>query len=158
MSSVFAGAEEAGRDPSEIEISIVCAMWVSDDVDEARRHCRWAAASAANHIEEVMRRPGHDMPEELTRIVESRRKLIEQYSYDSHLENTDEETAFLTDDMIDDLGIAGDAPRCAERIRELAALGVGETASGFLNGELEQIAHVGAELVPRLESATVAAR
>jgi alkanesulfonate monooxygenase SsuD/methylene tetrahydromethanopterin reductase-like flavin-dependent oxidoreductase (luciferase family) len=140
---VRTGAEEAGRDPDEVEISIVCAMWVSDDVDEARTRCRWAAASAANHIEDVMKRPGHGMPPEMTELVERRREAMDAYSYDSHLENTDEETAFLTDEMIDNFAIAGDAAHCRERIAALGAIGVSEVASGFLNGEFDQLRTVG---------------
>ena len=32
---VRAGAEEAGRDPDTIKLSLLTAMWVSDDQDEA---------------------------------------------------------------------------------------------------------------------------
>ena len=47
---VRAGAEEAGRDPDEVEIAALCAMHVSDDQEEAWEECRWAPAACANHI------------------------------------------------------------------------------------------------------------
>lgn len=147
---VRTGAEEAGRNPDDVEISIVCAMWLSDDLEEARTRCRWAAASAANHIEDVMKRPGHGMPEEMTELVERRRQAMDSYSYDSHLENTDEETAFLTDDMIDNFAIAGDADHCLAKIQELNRIGVSEVASGFLNGEFDQLRAVGDGVIARL--------
>src|SRR5262249_5172227 len=57
------GAVEAGRDPDEVETTLYTAMWVSDDLDEARSQTRWAAACAANHIVDVMRNvPDHGMP------------------------------------------------------------------------------------------------
>jgi len=147
IANVRAGAEEAGRDPSEVAISLVCAMWLSDDLASARTRCRWAAASAANHIEEVMRRPGHDMPAEMTEVVERKRASHHTHSYDTYLANSEEETVFLTDDLIDNFAIAGPAARCRERLAALAALGVSEVASGFLNGEFDQIARIGAEVV-----------
>jgi 5,10-methylenetetrahydromethanopterin reductase len=146
---VRAGALDAGRDPAEVEISIVCAMWVADELDEARARCRWAAASAANHIEEVMRRPGHGMPEEMTSVVERRRAAGHRHSYDAHLDQSEAEGSFLTDELVDNFAIAGPAERCRERLAALARLGVGEVASGFFNGELAQLRRVGAELIAR---------
>ncbi len=147
LEHVRAGAEAAGRDPDEVEISLVCALWVADERDEARARCRWAAESAANHIEEVMRRSGHGMPEELTSVVERRRAAAHRHDFDSHLDSSQAATAFLTDELIDNFAIAGPAARCRERLQALARLGVSEVASGFLNGELEQISRVGAEVI-----------
>lgn len=152
---VRAGAEEAGRDPDEVEISIVIAMWVADDVDEARARCRWAATSAANHIGDVMKRPGHGMPEEMTEVVERRRAAMDAYSYDSHLENEGEETSWLTDEIIDNFAIAGDPDRCVAKIEALERLGVREVASGFLNGELDQVRTVGEQVIARLGAPAV---
>jgi alkanesulfonate monooxygenase SsuD/methylene tetrahydromethanopterin reductase-like flavin-dependent oxidoreductase (luciferase family) len=146
IEQVRSGAEAAGRDPSEVEISIVCAMWLSDDVDEARARCRWAPVSAANHIEDVMRHAGHGMPEEMTSVVEHRRAARYEHDYESHLATSSAESAFLTDELIDNFAIAGDAERCRERLEALHRLGVSEVASGFLNGEFEQIALVGEQL------------
>jgi alkanesulfonate monooxygenase SsuD/methylene tetrahydromethanopterin reductase-like flavin-dependent oxidoreductase (luciferase family) len=149
IENVRTGAEAAGRDPGSVEISIVCAMWLDDELDAARARCRWAAASAANHIEEVMSRPGHAMPEEMTAVVERKRAAKHTHSYDSHLANSPSEGDFLTDELIDNFAIAGDAKRCRERLDALARLGVDEVASGFLNAEFEQIGRVGAELIAR---------
>ena len=149
IEQVRAGAEDAGRAPDAVEISTVCAMWVSDELDEARARCRWAAESAANHIEEVMRRPGHGMPEEMTSVVERRRAAAHRHDFDSHLDSSEATTTFLTDELIDNFAIAGPAARCRERLQALARLGVSEVASGFLNGELDQIRRVGAEVIAR---------
>jgi 5,10-methylenetetrahydromethanopterin reductase len=147
IEQVRAGAHDAGRDPAEVQISIVCAMWLADDIDEARARCRWAAESAANHIEEVMRRDDHGMPEELTSIVERRRAARHTHSFDAHLENAQAASAYLTDELIDNFAIAGDAERCRERPQALAQIGVSEVASGFLNTEFDQIRRVGAEVI-----------
>jgi 5,10-methylenetetrahydromethanopterin reductase len=149
---VRAGAADARRDPASVEISLICGFWVSDDLDEARRACRWAPPSAANHIEDVMRRnPNHGMPSELTRVVEARRGHSEDFDYyKDHGDSTADEMGFLTPELIDDFSIAGPAARCLDRIRELADLGVAEIASGFFNGQYEQLERVGREIVPAL--------
>jgi alkanesulfonate monooxygenase SsuD/methylene tetrahydromethanopterin reductase-like flavin-dependent oxidoreductase (luciferase family) len=152
IEQIRAGAEEAGRDPDEVEIAIFCGMWVSDDLAEARAESRWAAACAANHLEDVMKRvPDHGMPEELTRLVLARTQHYDYYS--GHLDSSAEHTAWLTDELIDDYAITGSAERCLERISELAALGVTEISSAYLNGQLEQMKRVGQEIVPALAGA-----
>ncbi len=152
IEQIRAGAEEAGRDPDEVEIAIFCGMWVSDDLAEARAESRWAAACAANHLEDVMKRvPDHGMPEELTRLVLARTQHYDYYS--GHLDSSAEHTAWLTDELIDDYAITGSAERCLERIGELAALGVTEISSAYLNGQLEQMKRVGREIVPALAGA-----
>jgi alkanesulfonate monooxygenase SsuD/methylene tetrahydromethanopterin reductase-like flavin-dependent oxidoreductase (luciferase family) len=143
---VHEGARDAGRDPHGVEISLLCGLWVSDDLAAARQASRWAAPSAANHIEDVMRRnPEHGMPPELTRIVETRRSADADYDYyKDHGNAAAAEMDFLTDDLIDDFAIAGPASRCREKLAELEALGVGEVSGGFYNGEYDQLRAVGA--------------
>jgi alkanesulfonate monooxygenase SsuD/methylene tetrahydromethanopterin reductase-like flavin-dependent oxidoreductase (luciferase family) len=143
---IHEGAREAGRDPKDVEISLLCGLWVSDDLDRARQACRWAPPSAANHIEDVMRRnPNHGMPPELTRVVETRRSAETDYDYyKDHGSTAAAEMDFLTDELIDDFAIAGPAPRCLDKLAELEALGVSEVAGGFYNGEYDQLRTAGA--------------
>lgn len=150
---VRAGAEEAGRDPDAVEIAALCAMWVSDDQEEAWSACRWAPAACANHIEDVTRRnPGHGMPEEMTRLVKAR----DEYDYyEGHLDSKAEHTAYLTGGLIDDFAVAGPVERCLEKIRALVEVGVGEVSTAYLNGELEQMRRVGREIMPELARLTV---
>src|SRR5262249_3863897 len=92
---VRAGAEEAGRDPDAVEIAVFCGMWVDDDLERARQETRWAAACAANHLGDVIRRvPDHGMPEELTRLVEARTQAYDYYG--GHLDPAAEHTGWLT--------------------------------------------------------------
>lgn len=153
IDQVRAGAEEAGRDPDEVEIAVFCGMWLSEDLREARDQSRWAAACAANHIGDVMGRvPDHGMPEELTRLVEARTQAYDYYG--GHLDSSAEHTAWLTDELIDDYAITGPADRCLERIRELGAIGVSEISTAYLNGQVEQMRRVGRDIVPELSGLT----
>jgi alkanesulfonate monooxygenase SsuD/methylene tetrahydromethanopterin reductase-like flavin-dependent oxidoreductase (luciferase family) len=141
IEQIHRGAADSGRNPDSVEISLLCGLWVSDNLDEAREACRWAPPSAANHIEDVMRRnPDHGMPTELTRIVEMRSAANADYDYyKDHGNSAAAEMDFLTDDLIDDFAIAGPAARCREKLAELEALGISEVAGGFYNGEYEQL-------------------
>ena len=47
IAHVRAGAQEAGRDPDAVEIALLTAMHVGDDLDAARDACRWAPAACA---------------------------------------------------------------------------------------------------------------
>jgi alkanesulfonate monooxygenase SsuD/methylene tetrahydromethanopterin reductase-like flavin-dependent oxidoreductase (luciferase family) len=148
---VRAGAEEAGRDPGSVEISLLCAMWVGDDQDEARAKCRWAPAACANHIADTMRRnPRHGMPEVMTRLVAAR----DDYDYYAgHLDSSADHTAYLTNPLVDDFALAGPRDKVLAQLRELAELGVGEVSCAYLNGEREQMERVGREIIPALPPA-----
>jgi 5,10-methylenetetrahydromethanopterin reductase len=149
VEQVRAGAEEAGRDPDEVEIAIFCGMWVSDDLDESREESRWAAACAANHVGDVMQRVrDHGMPEGLTRLVEARTQAYDYY--EGHLDSSAEHTGWLTPELIDDFAITGPPDRCLARIAELADAGVDEISTAYLNGKQDQIRRVGETLIPAL--------
>ena len=145
MAHVRAGAEEAGRDPSELRFSLLTAMWVGDDQDHAWDMCRWAPAACANHIADTMRRnPAHDMPVEMTRLPESR----DEYDYYAgHLSSDAEHTEYLTGELIDDFALAGSADKVREKVQGLYELGIDEISCAYLNGEADQMALVGREII-----------
>lgn len=167
VGNVRRGAEEAGRDPAEVRVVALCAMWVSDDAHEAREQCRWSPASATNHIAEVMHNtPDHGMPESLTGLVELRRARVEAPAgtplaglpsmdgtydyYGGHCENDADHAAWIPDEVIDDFAVVGPPDAVLRRLAELATLGVDEVAPAFLNGALDQMRLVGREIIPRL--------
>ncbi|QEC47279.1 LLM class flavin-dependent oxidoreductase [Baekduia soli] len=150
IDKVRQGAEEAGRDPAEVEISLLCAMWVSDDQQEAWDRCRWAPAACANHLADAVRfNPDLDMPEEVLRLLKAR----DDYDYFAgHLDSSADHAGYLTGELIDDFAIAGDAEKCLARIRELGDLGVQEISCAYLNGEAAQMERVGSDIVPRVNA------
>ena len=155
MENVRMGAEEAGRDPESVKFSILTAMWVGDDQEDAWARCRWAPAACANHVADTMNRnPEHGMPEPLTRLTQAR----EDYDYYAgHLDSKADHTAYLTGDLVDDYAIAGSPDKCLAKVRELEALGIDEISCAYLNGELEQIATVGRQIIAPLATAGRAA-
>lgn len=152
MDHVRAGAEEAGRDPEAIKFSLLTAMWVGEDQEEAWNKCRWAPAACANHIEDTMKRnPQHGMPDTMTRLPQAR----DDYDYYAgHLSSEADHTSYLTGELIDDYAIAGPPERCLAKLHELADLGVHEVSTAYLNGQLEQMERVGREIIPQLAAVT----
>ena len=146
MEHVRAGAEEAGRDPDAIRFSVLTAMWVSDDQEEAWDKCRWAPAACANHIADTMKRnPSHGMPEAMTRLAQSR----DEYDYYAgHLSSEADHTGYLTGELIDDFTLAGTADKVRERVGLLFRLGIDEISCAYLNGAFEQMETVGREIIP----------
>lgn len=145
---VRAGAVDAGRDPDSVEIALLTAMWVGEQQEEAWAKCRWAPAACANHIADTMRRnPEHGMPEPMTRLVQAR----DEYDYYAgHLDSSAEHTSYLTGELVDDFTIAGPSEKCLATLERLAELGVSEVSCAYLNGEVEQMARVGREIIPAL--------
>lgn len=146
---VRAGAEEAGRNPDDVEISLLCGMWVSEDMVEARIKTRWAATCASNHLEDV-ERAGNEMPEELSSMLQVKRDHYDYYA--GHLDSSADHTEYLTDEMIDKFAICGTASSCLDQIAELKELGVGEISSAYYNGEYEQLARVGKEVIANIQA------
>jgi 5,10-methylenetetrahydromethanopterin reductase len=153
---VRAGAEEAGRDPDAIGISVLTAMWVSADQQEAWDACRWAPAACANHIADTMaRNPSHDMPGVMTRLPQSR----DEYDYyEGHLASDADHTAYLTGEQIDDYAIAGDTEKVRATVKRLFDNGVDEISCAYHNGNYEQLATVGREVIAPLGLALEGAR
>jgi 5,10-methylenetetrahydromethanopterin reductase len=142
---VRAGAEGAGRDPDAVKLSVLTAMWVSDDQEEAWDRCRWAPAACANHIADTMRRnAAHGMPETMTRLPRSR----DDYDYYAgHLSSEADHTAYLTGELIDDFTLAGPPAKVRGKARELFALGIDEISCAYLNGSFDQMDTVGREII-----------
>ena len=137
---IHAGAEAAGRDPAEVQTTMYTAMWVSDDMNEARGMTRWLAACAANHIEQAARNvKDHGMPPEMARILDVQRG---HYDYAGHLDPTVERSEY-PDDIVDDFAFNGTPERILEMLHELSEVGLDEVAPAYLNGRDEQMEIVG---------------
>jgi alkanesulfonate monooxygenase SsuD/methylene tetrahydromethanopterin reductase-like flavin-dependent oxidoreductase (luciferase family) len=142
---VRAGAEAAGRDPDGVKLSVLTAMWVGDDQEDAWAKCRWAPAACANHIEDTMRRNSeHGMPEAMTRLVRAR----DHYDYYAgHLDSSADHTAYLSGELVDDFALAGPAEKVLAKVRELFELGIDEVSCAYQNGAFAQIERVGREII-----------
>jgi alkanesulfonate monooxygenase SsuD/methylene tetrahydromethanopterin reductase-like flavin-dependent oxidoreductase (luciferase family) len=152
---IRAGAEAAGRDPDQVEVSIFAATCISDDLEAAYHHCRWAPTTAAPSVQSVIRNnPDHDMPDSLVSALESLGPAgarASQDYYKAHAETDEDAAKYVSDELVDSFALVGPPERCLERLLELRDLGVGEVALGMLEGEYEQLDAVRDSIAPRLE-------
>ena len=149
VEQVRAGADSAGRDPADVEITLYTAMVVSDDVDYARSQTKWAAACARNHLTDVARRvPDHGMPEPIMRLVNMPES---DYDYAGHLDPSVERGDYPAE-IVDDFAFNGSPERIVEMLHALAEVGVDEVAPCYLNGRLDEMETVGKEIIPAVSA------
>lgn len=106
---VETAASDRGRDPEEITVAPYVPAAVSDDPEEARymirRHVAWYIANGEGYRKAI----GSKYPSETEQI---------RSAWDE--EGPDDAAAHVTDEMVDDLGVAGTPERARERLRTLA--------------------------------------
>ncbi|HEX5038820.1 MAG TPA: TIGR03842 family LLM class F420-dependent oxidoreductase [Candidatus Limnocylindria bacterium] len=151
MGFVRAAAEEAGRDPDEIQVMAAAAAYVSDDVDEARERVRWFPALVSNHVVDLINKYDKgDLPEALWHYVESR----EGYDYRHHAEVGSDNASFVSDQIVDRFAIVGPAAAHQQRLEELRDAGVTQLNIYLMNGDEEaQLDAYGADIVSAVASA-----
>lgn len=121
LGHIRAAAQEAGRDLSNFSVVCSTATCVSEDLAHARDMVRPFGAIVGNHVAEVIRNVGaNNLPPEFEALNNTRT----EYDYYKHVHSDSTQADYIPDEMVDLLTIVGTAERCAERVRELEAVGV----------------------------------
>lgn len=128
------GAEAAGRDPKKIEIMAATAVWVSDDLKEARSHVRWFPALVSNHVMDLISKY---KPEELPATLTSYVKNRGGYDYLQHCEVDSSNSKFVSDEVVDRFCLVGPAEFHVKKLRALADVGVTQFNVYLMSGEEE---------------------
>ena len=128
------GAEAVGRDPKKIEIMAATAVWVSDDLKEARSHVRWFPALVSNHVMDLISKyKPEELPASLTSYVKNRGG----YDYLQHCEVDSSNSKFVSDDVVDRFCLVGAADAHRTKLRALADVGVTQFNVYLMSGEEE---------------------
>lgn len=115
------GAEAAGRDPRSIEVMAAAPVWISNDLELARKHVRWFPALVSNHVVDLISRyKPDDLPPALTSYVGNRGG----YDYQQHCEVDSSNSKFVSDEVVDRFCLVGPAEAHRQKLRKLASLGV----------------------------------
>ena len=115
------GAEAAGRDPRSIEVMAAAPVWISNDLELARKQVRWFPALVSNHVVDLISRyKPDDLPPALTSYVSHRGR----YDYQQHCEVDSSNSKFVSDDVVDRFCLVGPAEAHRQKLRKLASLGV----------------------------------
>jgi probable F420-dependent oxidoreductase len=142
------GAEEAGRDPSQIRVMSATAIWVSDDLEVAREHVRWFPALVSNHVVDLISRyEPEELPEALTAYVRDRKG----YDYLHHAEVGSSNAEFVSDEIVDRYCIVGPVKEHIRRLKELQEIGVTQFNIYLMCGDEEDTVEIyGREVIPAL--------
>jgi probable F420-dependent oxidoreductase len=142
------GAQEAGRDFSTIRVMSATAVWVSDDLTEAREQVRWFPALVSNHVVDLVSRyQPEELPEELTAYIRHRTG----YNYLHHAEVGSSNADFVPDEIVDRYCLVGPVQAHLQRLRELQEAGVTQFNVYLMSGEEENTLEIyGRDIIPAL--------
>jgi alkanesulfonate monooxygenase SsuD/methylene tetrahydromethanopterin reductase-like flavin-dependent oxidoreductase (luciferase family) len=108
----------------------------------------------SNHVMDLIERYGTDgstVPKALTDYVQARKF----YDYDEHSRVGARHGEFVTDEICDRFCVIGDASRCAEKLRELEAVGVDQFNVYLMtHGQEETLRAYGEAIIPRFSGVT----
>jgi probable F420-dependent oxidoreductase len=149
MGFVHAGAKEAGRDPSKIEVMSAAPVWVSNDLEEARAHVRWFPALVSNHVMDLISRyKPEELPPALTTYVQDRKG----YDYRHHAEVGSSNAEFVSDEVTDRFCIVGPVEEHRKKLARLRQAGVTQFNIYLMSGDEEKTLEVyGSKVVPQFQ-------
>jgi alkanesulfonate monooxygenase SsuD/methylene tetrahydromethanopterin reductase-like flavin-dependent oxidoreductase (luciferase family) len=149
MDTARKAAEEAGRDPSELECIVSAPSHISDDIADARDQVRWFPAMVSNHVNDLIERYGDQgdiVPAALTDYVKARKF----YDYDEHSRVGAKHGEFVTDEIADRFCVLGTPQQAAEKLRELESIGVNQFNIYLMTqGQEETLKAYGDDIIPQ---------
>ena len=149
VGSVRDAARAAGRDPDAITICVAAPAYIGTDVAHQRDQLRWFGGMVGNHVADLVARYGEDgpVPHELTDYIKGR----QGYDYSHHGRAGNPSTDFVPDAIVDRFCLLGPAAAHADRLRELAGIGVDQFAVYLMHDQpAETLAAYGREIIPAL--------
>jgi len=149
IGSVRAAAAAAGRDPGRITMCVAAPAYVGTDLAHQRDQLRWFGGMVGNHVADLVARYGDTgvVPRALTDYIKGR----EGYDYSHHGRAGNPSADFVPDAIVDRFCLLGPADAHIERLRELAALGVGQFALYLMHDQAAQTLDAyGNEIIPAL--------
>jgi alkanesulfonate monooxygenase SsuD/methylene tetrahydromethanopterin reductase-like flavin-dependent oxidoreductase (luciferase family) len=154
MQTARNAAEEAGRDPAQLNCIVGAPAHISDDLADAREQVRWFPAMVSNHIVDLINRYGADgsqVPKALTDYVQSR----EFYDYNEHSRVGAKHGEFVTDEICDRFCVLGTAEQAKAKLHELASVGVDQFNVYLMtHGQEETLQAFGDDVIPELSEVT----
>ncbi len=113
-------AADAGRAPADLSIGAYVNVGCHPDIDAARGLISGAVA-AFTHFSAMPGSTGAGLSDADKQVAA---EVGRRYNSNEHLSNAAEHTGALTPEFVDRFAVVGPPARCAERLQELAALGV----------------------------------
>lgn len=150
MAAVREAAEEAGRDPDDIDICVVAPAYVGDDLAHQRDQLRWFGGMVGNHVADLVNRYGDDsdeVPQVLTDYIRGR----EGYDYDGHGKAENDSVDFVPDEIIDRFCLLGPVESHIEKLALLDDMGVDQFGIYLMHDDMEgTLKSYGDDIIPAL--------
>jgi alkanesulfonate monooxygenase SsuD/methylene tetrahydromethanopterin reductase-like flavin-dependent oxidoreductase (luciferase family) len=155
VGQVRRGAEEAGRDPADVQVMCCAPAHISDDIADSCEQVRWFPAMVSNHVFDVLaKHDAADLPPALTDYV-SRMKR-ESYDYSEHSRVGAKHGEQITDETCRRFCILGPPEAHIEKLRRLEAAGVDQWNIYLMtHGQEETLATYGEQIIPALAAEAV---
>src|ERR1700742_2922006 len=136
IGAVRAAAADAGRDPASITICVAAPAYAGTDLAHQREQLRWFGGMVGNHVADLVARYGTDgpVPKELTDYIKGR----EGYDYAHHGKADNPMVDFVPDEIVDRFCLTGPAGAHADRLAELAGMGVDQFSVYLMHDQEEQ--------------------
>jgi probable F420-dependent oxidoreductase len=154
MERARAAAEEAGRDPDELECLVCAPSIITENLTEARDAVRWFPAMVSNHVMDLIERygEGSEIPRELTDYVKARKF----YDYKDHSREGAAHGEFVTDEICDRFSVIGPVDAVRDKLKELEAVGVDHFNIYLMtHGQEDILRTYGSEVIPEFKQAAV---
>jgi probable F420-dependent oxidoreductase len=154
MEQARAAAEEAGRDPDELECLVCAPSIITEDLQEARDAVRWFPAMVSNHVMDLIERYGEssEIPRELTDYVKARKF----YDYKDHSREGAAHGEFVTDEICDRFSVIGPVGAVRDKLKELESVGVDHFNIYLMtHGQEDILRTYGSEIIPEFKQAAV---
>jgi probable F420-dependent oxidoreductase len=154
MDQARAAAEEAGRDPSELQCLVCAPSIITEDLKEACDAVRWFPAMVSNHVMDLIERYGEDseIPKDLTEYVKARKF----YDYKDHSREGAAHGEFVTDEICERFSVIGTVDQVTAKLRELESIGVDHYNIYLMtHGQDEILRAYGEQIIPQFKGAPV---
>ncbi len=123
MHHIRRGAEQSGRNLSEIQVVCCTATAVSEDLARACDAVRGFPAFVMNHVLDMLKYyKASELPASLLQNIDKK----PTYDYRDHTRNSSGHSAYVSDEMADSFTIVGSPARCAAKLSALERLGVNQ--------------------------------
>lgn len=157
IGAVRRAAEEAGRDPDNLNFCVAAPAYVGDDIEHQRSQCRWFGGMVGNHVADIVERygeePGSMIPAALTDYIKERKG----YDYNQHGRAGNTHADFVPDAVIDRFCLFGPPSAHIERLEELRGLGVTQFAVYLQHdAKVATLESYGETIIPALATAPIA--
>lgn len=127
---VDAGAYDAGREPSAVDVTVAAPAFVSEDARRACEKLRWFGDVVSRHVAGLATNSYTDLPGSVTALA----KMERRQEGSGPLESVTGDYAHVPDEVVRRIALVGPVETHLEKIRRLEACGVGRVTL-YLNHE-----------------------